>query len=134
MLEWLDLPKKESCFVKMDTNMVDYSTGKVVDPCFSGTKITVVQKCNTREGTIYRTEYARENDLDWGLEAKALGLPDEIAPLAHVVINFQNKKEPGAEVTGQIEKQKWSKSTEATDSGEPFRVHKWFNELFRRKK
>ena len=134
MLHWKDLPKEINCFVKCDTDMIDYANGKVVDPCFAGTKIVVVQKCTTRHGTIYRTKYARDNNLDWALKATDLGLPNDVAPLVHtipfnkstwVLADHTPKRAPKTKTA--------TKSVQSPDSGEVAHRSNWLKNLFRRK-
>lgn len=77
---WEDLPKPLSCFTVCNTAMFNLNTKKVVQYYSTNTKIEVVQKCVTENGTFYRTDSARHHYLNYAFKATALGLPNEIAP------------------------------------------------------
>ena len=56
--KWEDLPKPLNCFTVRSATMVNLNTGKIVSNYAANTKIVVVQKCVTENGTYYRTNEA----------------------------------------------------------------------------
>lgn len=80
--DWLDLPKRMNCFTVRNAAMYNLNTGKIIQYYSANTKIAVVQKCVTTEGTFYRTAEAAHHYLNYAFKASAFGLPDEKAPSA----------------------------------------------------
>lgn len=80
--EWQDLPKPINAFTTRNTKMKNLNTGEVIQYYSANTKIVVAQKAVTPSGTFYRTRSAEHHCLNWAFEAAALGLPNEVAPLA----------------------------------------------------
>ena len=77
---WQDLPKPLNCFTIRSATMVNLNNGKIVRHYSANTKIVVVQKCVTPNGTYYRTNEAAHHYLNYAFRASAFGLPDEKAP------------------------------------------------------
>lgn len=93
--EWQDLPKPINAFTTRNTKMKNLNTGEIIQYYSANTKIVVVQKAVTPSGTFYRTRSAEHHRLNWAFEASALGLPNEVAPLAQdcsTQTSFRNKK------------------------------------------
>lgn len=80
--EWQDLPKRLNCFTVRNATMIDLDTKEVIRYYSANTKISVVQKCVTPEGTYYRTAESALHGLDHAFKGTAFGLPDEEAPSA----------------------------------------------------
>lgn len=80
--EWQDLPKPINAFTTRNTKLKNLNTGEVIQYYSANTKIVVAQKAVTPSGTFYRTRSAEHHCLNWAFEASALGLPNEVAPLA----------------------------------------------------
>lgn len=120
--KWENLQNKMNCFTVRNATMVDLKTRKPVRCYSANTRITVVQKCVTAQGTFYRTESAKENSLDWAFKASAFGMPDEKAPLAPSVTHKSNsvkvKKNESAKRTKPTgENKKVSKKLVQPESG-----------------
>lgn len=93
-MDWQDLPDRKNLFTKRNAVMRDLHTKKIIQHYASNTKIAVVQKCNYKGMTYYRTNSAKENGLDWAFEAPAFGLPNEVAPPAPVPSYSLNSHKP----------------------------------------
>lgn len=133
---WEDLPKPLSCFTVKNTTMVNLNTGKIVSNYSTNTKIVLVQKCVTENGTYYRTRDAAHNYLNHAFKASAFGLPDEKAPSepsSHNKPNSSNvKQKKSASRTQPMKKTKTSPKSAVPNDGEGRRHHSWFSKLFRR--
>ena len=133
---WIDLPKPLSCFTVKNTTMVNLNTGKIVSNYSTNTKIVLVQKCITENGTYYRTRDAAHNYLNYAFRASAFGLPDEKAPSepsSHNKPNSSNVKQKKSETrTPPTNKTKTSPKSAVPNDGEGRRHHNWFSKLFRR--
>lgn len=93
-LKWQDLPERKNVFTTRNATMRDLNNGKIIQHYSANTRITVVQKCVTKDNTYYRTRYAVEQGLDWAFEASAFGLPNEAAPLANSPVIPLKEKTP----------------------------------------
>lgn len=80
--QWQDIPKVPRFTIRR-ASMYDLKTKKPVRYFSANTKIDLVQKCVTEDGTFYRTGAAAEKDLDLAFEASAFGLPDEQVSVVH---------------------------------------------------
>lgn len=78
---WQDLEKPLNAFTVRSATMRNLVTGKIIQYYSANTKIVLVQKCITPNGTYYRAGEAARNHLNYAFEAEAFGLPNEIAPL-----------------------------------------------------
>ena len=133
---WEDLPKPLSCFTVKNTTMVNLNTGKIVSNYSTNTKIVLVQKCITENGTYYRTRDAAYNYLNHAFRASAFGLPDEKAPSEPSTHNKPNssnvKQKKSASRTQPMKKTKTNSKSVVPNDGEGRRHHNWFSKLFRR--
>lgn len=133
---WKDLPKPLSCFTVKNTTMVNLNTGKIVGNYSTNTKIVLVQKCITENGTYYRTRDAAYNYLNYAFRASAFGLPDEKAPSepsTHNKPDSSKVKQKKSETrTPPTKKTKTSPKNVVPNDGEGRRHHNWFSKLFRR--
>ena len=133
---WKDLPKPLSCFTVKNTTMVNLNTGKIVSNYSTNTKIVLVQKCITENGTYYRTRDAAHNYLNYAFRASAFGLPDEKAPSepsTHNKPDSSKVKQKKSETrTPPTKKTKTSPKSVVPNDGEGRRHHNWFSKLFRR--
>lgn len=77
--EWQDLPKRLNCFTVRNATMIDLDTKEIIRHYSANTKIAVVQRCVTPEGTYYRTAESALHGLDHAFNGTAFGLPDEKA-------------------------------------------------------
>lgn len=93
-MDWQDLPERKNLFTKRNAVMRDLHTKKIIQYYASNTKIAVVQKCNYKGMTYYRTNSAKENGLDWAFEATVFGLPNEVAPPAPAPSYSLNSHKP----------------------------------------
>lgn len=134
---WEDLPKPLNCFTVKNTTMVNLNTGKIVNNYSTNTKIVLVQKCVTENGTYYRTGDAAYNHLNYAFRASAFGLPDEKAPSVPSTksrLNSSHVKLKKSETrTLPTKKTKNIPKAVASDGGEKQRHGGWFSKLFRRK-
>ena len=141
-MDWQDLPDRKNLFTKRNAVMRDLHTKKIIQHYASNTKIAVVQKCNYKGMTYYRTNSAKENGLDWAFEAPAFGLPNEVAPPAPAP-SYSLKSQPvhrtpkpAAKVTQKPEEKqkptppKGGEEVEAKDTPKLG----FFGKLFRRRK
>lgn len=129
---WVDLEKPKSAFTVRNATMRDLRNGEVIQYYSANTKIVVVQKCITEQGTFYRTSPAMTKSLDWAFEASAFGLPNEFAPPSKTLSNSLSFKKP--EVAPPVEKQK-RKSNKPPKGGEGDKPKKsLIRRLFSRKK
>lgn len=134
-LTWVDLPDRKNCFTVRDTVMLDLSTGKIVRHYSDNTKIAVVQKCVTPEGTFYRTSEAAQHRLNYAFRASAFGLPDEEAPseLSSTPNSHRNDPcKPASRTTRPAEKQKVTQKTASSKDGETKQPGRWRRNFFRR--
>ena len=136
---WVDLPKPLNCFTVMNTFMINLNTGKAIQHYSTNTKIVVVQKCVTPEGTYYRTSEAAYHYLNYAFKASAFGLPDEIAPSVRSTkvkppkLFILNSNQSADRTLKPKEKQTFGQKASLPKDGEG-RCHNWFRRLFRRKK
>lgn len=130
--DWKDLQGRMNCFTVRNATMVDLKTRKPVRCYSANTRITVVQKCVTDKGTLYRTEYAKKNGLDWAFKASAFGLPDEKAPSvpSHSPLS-KTKPENSHTKTGTEKQKEIQKEAPSKDGGT--RLKGLFRKLLRRK-
>lgn len=133
--EWKDLPSPKGMFTVRSAWMKDLNTGKIVNDYSAGTKIQVVQKCITADKTYYRTATAARNNLNYAFEASAFGLPNEIAPSAHLKLSPTKKRKLATRTPSSVRKQtKKAKSSSPKDGGAKSKgKDSWFSKLFRRK-
>ena len=89
--KWESLPKPLNVFTTRNTMMLNLNTREVIQHYSSNTRITLVQKCVTPDGTYYRTSSAEHHNLNWAFEAAAFGLPN--VKLAPPVPPTNSKKE-----------------------------------------
>ena len=134
--KWEDLPKPLNCFTVRSATMVNLNTGKIVSNYAANTKIVVVQKCVTENGTYYRTNEAAHHYLNYAFRASAFGLPDEKAPSAHSSDPNSLRKHTTISKSASrkpTKKQKSVQKTAAPKDGEEKRFGSWFKRIFRRK-
>lgn len=135
---WTDLPKPLNCFTVMNTAMVNLNTGKIVRQYSTNTKIVVVQKCVTPNGTYYRTADAYYNYLNYAFKASAFGLPDEKAPSApssksNSLSNFTLNSQSATRTQSPKKKQTSAQKVILPNDGEGGRHGSWLSRIFRRK-
>ena len=136
--EWKDLSKPLNCFTVRNATMINLNTDKIVRYYSANTKIVVVQKCVTPEGTYYRTYEACHNCLNFAFKASAFGLPNEKAPSAPLsescsLKNTKTQIKPVTRTPSPAEKQKViQKVVTPKDGGEEHHVG-WLRRIFRRK-
>lgn len=135
---WEDLPKPLSCFTVKNTTMVNLNTGKIVSNYSTNTKIVLVQKCVTENGTYYRTREAAYNYLNYAFKASAFGLPDEKAPSAPSAKSNSLSRQPTiskpvSRTPKPAEKQTVTQKVATPKGGEEKQPKKWLRRLFRRK-
>lgn len=131
-MDWQDLPERKNCFTVRNASMLDLKKQKAVRAYSANTRITVVQKCNTEFGTFYRTEYAKDQGLDWAFKASAFGLPDDDAPSVPSVSPLNNSK-PGTRTPNPATaKQKSVQKKASPNDGEVRSKGGWLSKLFRR--
>ena len=136
---WIDLPERKNCFTVRDASMINLNTGKIVRSYTANTKIAVVQKCVTTEGTYYRTSEAAHHYLNYAFKASAFGLPDEKAPSAHSSKTNSSHVFHTKESTTRIlkfspvKKQTSSQKAVLPKDGEVKRPRNWLKNIFRRK-
>lgn len=132
---WEDLPKPLSCFTTRNATMINLNTKRIIQHYSANTKIIVVQKCITSEGTYYRTASARHHYLNYAFKASAFGLPDEKAPSAPSATPGSlgsSSTKPASRTHLPVEKTKKTPKKAASKDGE--RLHrKLFDRIFRRK-
>ena len=135
-MKWQDLPEKKNCFTTRSAVLINLDNNKILQYYSANTKIVVVQKCITKDGTYYRTESASRNGLNWAFKASAFGLPDEKAPSAHHsrpdsldVTDFP----PKVDTSHTIDKKtnKYPKTVLPKD-GEARRVKSWLRKIFKK--
>lgn len=126
--DWEDV-KPINAFTARNTAMINLNTGKIVQLYSANTKIVVVQKYVSPNGTYYRTQSAEHHNLNWAFEASALGLPDEKAPPAPSII-LGKKDRP---TNNSVKKQKVNQKAGSPKGGEEKRCTSWFKKLFGRK-
>lgn len=136
--DWLDLPKRMNCFTVRNAAMYNLNTGKIIQYYSANTKIAVVQKCVTTEGTFYRTAEAAHHYLNYAFKASAFGLPDEKAPSAPspktTPLGKLSKKLTPVSSTPSPEDNTNNSATVVLPKGGEGRQRKsWFSKLFRRK-
>lgn len=136
--EWQDLPKPLNCFTVQNTATINLNTKKIVQHYSTNTKIVVVQKCVTEEGTYYRTASAEHHYLNHAFKAVALGLPNEIAPPVHSpretsrnTSNSESNKS-GSRTLSQTKKQTSTKKACPSKGGEMGRLMMKVRRMFRR--
>lgn len=130
---WEDLPEALNCFTVRNATMVNLNTGKIVRHFSTNTKIVVVQKCVTSNGTYYRTREAAHHYLNYAFEAAAFGLPNEIAPPAHSTAPSKKKITSGTSAPNPAEKQTNAKKAALSKGGEARHHKNFFKKIFRRK-
>lgn len=132
--EWKNLQGKMNCFTVRNATMVDLKTRKPVRCYSANTRITIVQKCVTTQGTFYRTEYAKENSLDWAFKASAFGMPDDKAPSVHSSSPLSKSSQPVHSHTQSGNKKQICVQNKAEPKdGEAKPKLKWLKRIFRRK-
>ena len=129
-LDWKDVPRPINAFTVRNATMRDLATGDIVRYYSANTKIVVVQKCVMEKGTFYRTQSAAQRGLDWAFEATALGLPNEIAPLAPAPEKDDGDFPENTSSTPKEQKQK-DDTSEPPKSGEEARQRSFWGRLFR---
>lgn len=138
---WEDLPKPLNCFTVRSATMVNLNTGKIVSNYAANTKIVVVQKCVTPDGTYYRTSEAEHHYLNYAFRASAFGLPDEKAPSVPSPkkrpnsLNRQSTKSKSVSRTPKPAKKQTSTQKVATPKDGEGKRHGlgWISKLFGRK-
>lgn len=139
--EWQDLPKRLNYFTVRNTVMIDLNTKEIIRHYSTNTKIAVVQKCVTPEGTYYRTAESALHGLDHAFEGTAFGLPDEEAPSAPIRKSsalssdtHTTLHEKGRSFSLSTETNKHSnKGSSSNKDGEKKPSRGWLRKLFRRK-
>lgn len=136
---WKNLPKPLNCFTVRNATIVDLDTGKIVNNYSANTKIVVVQKCVTKNGTYYRTSEAVHHHVNYAFKASDFGLPNEIAPSEHSLKTDSlgpstNLTKPGRTAPTPAKKQKPSKKTATPKDGGEGRFRSWVKGVFRRRK
>lgn len=131
--EWENLQGRMNCFTVRNATMVDLKTRKPVRCYSANTRITIVQKCVTDKGTLYRTAYAKENGLDWAFKASAFGLPDEKAPSVPSVSPLSKTKPVNSHTKSGTKKQKVVQNKAEPKDGETKPKLGWIKKLFGRK-
>lgn len=135
---WQDLPERMNCFTVRSAAMINLNTNKVVRIYSANTKIAVVQKCTTKEGTYYRTSEAAHHYLNYAFRAADFGLPNEKAPSAH----SSKPNSLDTHSNSKLEKHRTPKPAKKTNSspkvaipkdGEGKRHRSWLKRIFRRK-
>lgn len=139
--EWQDLPKRLNCFTVRNTTMVDLDTGEIVRHYSTNTKISVVQKCVTPDGTYYRTAESALHGLNHAFKGTAFGLPDEEAPsvptrkLSALSPNTHTTlHEKGRSFSLSNETNKHSRKEGSSKDGEKRPHMRWLKGILRRKK
>lgn len=135
-MKWEDLPKIKSCFTARNTTMVNLDNKKIIQYYSANTKIVVVQKYVSPEGTYYRTESAKRGGLNWAFKASALGLPDEKAPSAHSSTpnsQYEKSRKPDTHTPKPVKKQKVTQKVATPKDGEERQLRGWLRRIFRRK-
>ena len=133
--EWKNLQGRMNCFTVRNASMVDLKTRKPVRTYSANTRITIVQKLVTEHGTFYRTEYAKENGLDWAFKASAFGMPDEKAPSVPSVSPLSKSKPVNSHTTksGAKKQKDTQKKKAAPNGGEAKPKLGWLKKIFGRK-
>lgn len=133
--EWQDLPRPLNCYTARNATMTNLNTGEIIRHYSTNTKIVVVQKCVTPGCTYYRTRLSEHHFLNYAFKASDLGLPNEVAPPAHTILNSQfflsNNLDKSAHSLDA--KQKSSQKATSSDGGEVKWLKVWLNKIFRRK-
>ena len=133
-MRWQDLSTRENHFTVRSAAMIDLAKNKTIRIYSANTKIAVVQKCVTKEGTFYRTETAKEKGLDWAFKASAFGLPNEKAPSAPKAPPLKTPKPAKPRTRKPATKQKPAKKELPPEDGEAKpQETRWYKKLFRRK-
>ena len=97
----------------------------------ANTRITVVQKLVTENGTYYRTASAAKHGLNWAFEASAFGLPNEVAPSAPRQ-HPPKPTQPALSHTTGTKKQKIIQKEPAPKDGEKPAKKNFWRRLFRK--
>lgn len=136
---WEDLPEKKNCFTVRSAAMINLDNKKVIRNYSANTKIVLVQRCITANGTYYRTGEATHNNLNYAFEASAFGLPNEKAPSApssrpsslskHTTIISKS----GARTNPKKKQKDVKKEVALPKGGEGRRTRSWLKRIFRRK-
>lgn len=139
--EWQDLPKRLNCFTVRNAAMIDLNTKEIIRHYSANTKIAVVQKCVTPEGTYYRTAESALHGLDHAFKGTAFGLPDEKAPSAPIrkfsalgSNTHTTLHEKGHSFSLSNETNKHSRKEGSSKDGEKRPHMRWLKGILRRKK
>ena len=133
---WIDLPERKNCFTVRSAVMLNLNTGEVIRHYSANTKIAVVQKCITPEGTYYRTSEAAQHYLNYAFKASAFGLPDEKAPSEHSSTpnsHLNGLCKPVSRTPRPAKKQKFIQKPASSKDGETRQPNRWWRKIFRRK-
>lgn len=103
---WVDLEKPKSVFTIRNATMRDLNDNEAIQYYSANTKIVVVQKCVTENGSFYRTNTAKVKGLDWAFEASAFGLPNEFAPPSKTLSNSLSFDKPVSTLPAKKQKRK----------------------------
>lgn len=138
--KWQDLPKRLNCFTIRNAAMIDLDTKEIIRHYSANTKIVVVQKCVTPEGTYYRTAESALHGLNHAFKGTAFGLPDEEAPSAPIrklsalsSNTHTTLHEKGRSFSLSTETNKHSRKESSPKDGEESLSRGWLRKLFRRK-
>lgn len=138
--EWQDLPKRLSCFTVRNATMIDLDTKEIIRHYSANTKIAVVQKCVTPEGTYYRTAESALHGLNHAFKGTAFGFPDEEAPSAPIrkfsalgPNTHTTLHEKGRSFSLSTETNKHSRKEGSSKDGEEKPSRGWLKKFFRRK-
>lgn len=75
-INWLDLPTQKGLFTARSTSMVNLDVNVPIQFYSANTKINVVQYAIIGEEIFFRTQSAKQRDLNWAIKATAFRLPD----------------------------------------------------------
>lgn len=133
--KWEDLPKPLNCFTVRTAAMVNLNNGKIVRQYAPNTKIVVVQKCVSENGTYYRTAEAYHYYLNYAFKASAFGLPNEEAPSVPLSkSNSLDKSSPtkSTKTRKSTKKTKINPKAATPKDGEEKRHTSWLKKIFGR--
>lgn len=135
-IDWVDLPKPLNAFTKRSAQMRDLKHNKPIQFYAANTKIKLAQKGITEQGTFYRTQSAKDRDLDWAFEAAAFGLPNEKAPsVPSYPYPFPKKTLHLETLALPLEKKQKSdekKNIVSSKDGEKKRYKRWLKGVFKK--
>lgn len=73
---WQDLPKPRGAFTRRSTMMVTLDTKRAIQLYSPNTKLNVVQYTMFNDSIYFRTQSAKDRNLNWAIKADAFSLPD----------------------------------------------------------